>query len=136
MSDFSLTLVLQFKTSKIINDMAKVQIKSEKVTPFGGIIHVRELISRYMAPIIDKVLGLRCASYGYQYSEIVGSLSSVYFCGGDCVEDVTCSQGVCPPVLKLQIKMSQKQAFTQKRPHFVTIRYRQGAPLAHFQDER
>ena len=42
-----------------------------------------------MAPIIDKVLGLRYASYGYQYSEIVGSLSSVYFCGGDCVEDVT-----------------------------------------------
>ena len=31
MSDFSLTLVLQIKTSKIINDMAKVQIKSEKV---------------------------------------------------------------------------------------------------------
>ena len=69
--------------------MAKVQIKSEKVTSFGGIFHVRELFSRYMAPIIDKVLGLRCASYGYQYSEIVGSLSSVYFCGGDCVEDVT-----------------------------------------------
>ena len=79
MSDFSLTLVLQFKTSKIINDMAKVQIKSERVTPFGGMFHVRELFSRYMAPIIDKVLGLRCASYGYQYSEIVGSLSSVYF---------------------------------------------------------
>jgi len=37
MSDFSLTLVLQFKTSKIINDMAKVQIKSEKITPFRGI---------------------------------------------------------------------------------------------------
>jgi hypothetical protein len=35
------------------------------------------------------VLGLRCTSYGYHYSEIVGSLSSVYFCGGDCVEDVT-----------------------------------------------
>ena len=46
--------------------MAKVQIKSEKVTPFGGIFHVRELFFRYMAPIIDKVLGLRCASYGYQ----------------------------------------------------------------------
>jgi len=50
---------------------------------------VRELFSRYMAPIIDKVLGLRCTLYGYQYSEIVGSLASVYFCGGDCVEDVT-----------------------------------------------
>ena len=50
---------------------------------------MRELYSRYVGPVIDKVLGLRCTSYGYQYSEIVGSLSSVYFCGGDCVEDVT-----------------------------------------------
>ena len=48
MSDFSLTLVLQFKTSKIINDMAKVEIKSEKVTPFGGIFHVRELFSGHL----------------------------------------------------------------------------------------
>ena len=69
--------------------MAKVQIKSEKITPFGGIFHVRELFSRFVAPIIDKVLGIRCTSFGYQYSEIVGSLASVYFCGGDCVEDVT-----------------------------------------------
>ena len=66
MSDFSLTLVLQIKTSKIINDMAKVQIKSEKITPFGGIYYVRELFSRYIGPIIDEVLGLRCTSYGYQ----------------------------------------------------------------------
>ena len=69
--------------------MAKVSIKSEKITPFGGIFQVRELFSRYVGPVIDKVLGLRCTSYGYQYSEIAGSLSSVYFCGGDCVEDVT-----------------------------------------------
>ena len=89
MSDFSLTLVLQIKTSKIINDMAKVRIKSEKITPFGGIFHVREQFSRFVGPVIDKVLGLRCTSFGYQYGEIVGSLSSVYFCGGDCVEDVT-----------------------------------------------
>jgi len=41
-----LTLVLQIKTSKIINDMAKVSIKSEKITPFGGIFHVREQFSR------------------------------------------------------------------------------------------
>ena len=40
MSDFSLTLVLHLKTSKIINDMAKVQIKNEKITPFGGIYFV------------------------------------------------------------------------------------------------
>ena len=57
--------------------MAKIQIKSKKVTPFGEIFHVRELFPRYMAPIIDKVLGLRCASYGYQYGEIAGSLASI-----------------------------------------------------------
>jgi len=34
---------LVFKTSKIINDMAKKSIKSENVAPFGGIFHVREL---------------------------------------------------------------------------------------------
>ena len=69
--------------------MAKINKKSEKLTPFGGIFHVRELFSRYVSPVVDKVLGSRCTSLGYQYSEIVGSLSSFYFCGGDCVEDVT-----------------------------------------------
>ena len=69
--------------------MAKVQIKSERITPFGGIFHVREQFSRYVGPVIDKVLGLRCTSFGYQYGEIAGSLASVYFCGGDCVEDIT-----------------------------------------------
>ena len=69
--------------------MANISIKSEKLTPFGGIFQVRELFSRYVGSVIDKELGLRCTSFGYQYSEIVGSLSNVYFCGGDCVEDVT-----------------------------------------------
>ena len=59
--------------------MAKVQIKSEKITPFGGIFHVREQFSSFVGPVIDKVLGLRCTSFGYQYSEIAGSLASVYF---------------------------------------------------------
>ena len=57
MSDFSLTLVLHFKTSKNFNGMAKVQIKSEKITPFGGIFHVREQFSRFVGPVIDKVTG-------------------------------------------------------------------------------
>jgi len=32
--------VLQIKTSKIINDVAKVQQKSEKISAFGGIFFV------------------------------------------------------------------------------------------------
>ena len=39
--------------------MAKVSIKSEKITPFGGIFHVREHFSRFVGPVIDKVLGLK-----------------------------------------------------------------------------
>ena len=38
----------------------------------GGIFHVRELFSRFVGPVIDKVLGLRCTSFGYQYGEIAG----------------------------------------------------------------
>ena len=59
MSDFSLTLVLQLKKAKIINDMAKVNIKFGKITPFGVIFFVRRLFSRCMGPVIDNVLGLR-----------------------------------------------------------------------------
>ena len=57
--------------------MAKVQIKSEKITPFGGIFHVREQFSRFVGPVIDKVLGLRYMSYGYQYIEIASSLATM-----------------------------------------------------------
>ena len=48
----------------LLNGMAKVQIKSERITPFGGIFQVRELFSRFVGPVIDKVLGLRCTSFG------------------------------------------------------------------------
>jgi hypothetical protein len=44
--------------------MAKVQIKTEKITTFGGIFHVRELFPRHVGHVIDKVLGLRCTLYG------------------------------------------------------------------------
>ena len=70
--------------------MAKVQIKSEKLTPFGGLFSIMEQFDSMLSPIIDQTLGQRCRSIiGYQYSEIIRSLMSVYFCGGSCVEDVT-----------------------------------------------
>ena len=50
--------------------MAKVNIKSERITPFGGIFHVREQFSRFVGPVIDKVLGLRCTSFGYQSARL------------------------------------------------------------------
>jgi len=39
MSDYLRVLVLHFKQVRIINDMAKLNIKPEKNTPFGGIFH-------------------------------------------------------------------------------------------------
>ena len=69
--------------------MANVAIKSERLTPFGGIFPIMEQFTSLLSSTIDSTLGLRCKLYGYQYSEIIRSLLCVYFCGGSCVEDVT-----------------------------------------------
>ena len=88
MSDFSLILVLQNKTSKIINDMAKIALKNEKITAFGGINFVLDKFDALLGDVIDRSLGIRSTSFGYQYSEIVRALFAVYLCGGDCMEDI------------------------------------------------
>jgi len=98
--------------------MAKVQIKSERITPFGGIFHVREQFSRYVGPVIDKVLGLRCTSFGYQYGEIAGSLASVYFCGGDCVKDVTSHLMPHISLLTKCLTHCELQAMARKKSRF------------------
>ena len=69
--------------------MTKIQIKSEKLTPFGGFFSIMEQFDSILSSVIDSTLGLRCKSFGYRYSEIIRSLMSIYFCGGSCIEDVT-----------------------------------------------
>ena len=69
--------------------MAKIAIKSEKLTPFGSIFPIMEHFSSLLSSTIDSTLGLRCKLYGYQYSEIIRSLLCVYFCGGSCAGEVT-----------------------------------------------
>ena len=59
MSDFSPTLVLQTSIAKSPNDMANVQIKSEKLTPFGGIFPIMEQFDVLLAQTIGSTLGLR-----------------------------------------------------------------------------
>ena len=68
--------------------MAKIQIKSEKLTPFGGIFSIMEQFDSLLAQTIDSTLGLRCTLFGYQYSEILRSLMCVYLCGGSCSEEI------------------------------------------------
>ena len=69
--------------------MAKIQIKSEKITPFGGIFPIMDEFNRVLSGIVDSTLGFRCKLVGYQYSEIIRSLMCVYFCGGTCIEDLS-----------------------------------------------
>ena len=69
--------------------MAKVAIKSENLSPFEGIFSIMEQFDSNLLSVIDLTLGMSCSLYGYQYSEIIRSLMSVYFCGGSCIEDVT-----------------------------------------------
>ena len=86
---FTYLSVANPKTVKNATDMTKIQIKSENLTPFGGIFPGMEQFDSGLSSVIDSTLGLRCKFYGYQYSEIIRSLMSVYFCGGSCIEDVT-----------------------------------------------
>ena len=51
--------------------MAKIQIKSEELTPFGGIFSIMEQFDCKLSSVIDSTLGMRCKLYGYQYSEII-----------------------------------------------------------------
>ena len=65
--------------------MAKVQIKSEKLTPFGGIFSIMEQFDSMLSPIIDQTLGQRCRSIiGYQYSKIVRWILSDRFSPWQC----------------------------------------------------
>ena len=68
--------------------MAKIQQKSEKITAFGGIFFVLDKFDSILSSVIDSHLGLRSTLIGYQYSEIIRAIFSVFCCGGDCMEDL------------------------------------------------
>jgi len=44
--------------------MTKVQIKSEELTPFGGIFSIMEQFDSTLSSVIDSTLGQRCKSFG------------------------------------------------------------------------
>jgi hypothetical protein len=68
----SLTLVLHFKTSKIFYDMAKVSIKSEKITAFGGKLFVLDKYDSILssATQCDTMCSTHCAWHVVRYNFI------------------------------------------------------------------
>ena len=77
--------------------MAKVNIKSEKITPFGGIYFAsKAFYTLSLDKVINGTLGVRSSTYnGYQWDEVVSAMSDVFLCGGDCVEDVNRASATC-----------------------------------------
>ena len=67
--------------------MVKVAIKSEKLSPFGGIFSYERAIFPFCGSSYRQSVGSEVYVIRLSKREIVGSLSSVYFCGGDCVEE-------------------------------------------------
>ena len=60
MSEFLLILVLQKKQENPTIDMAKIQIKSERLTPFGGLFSIMEQFDSTLSSVIDSTHGLGC----------------------------------------------------------------------------
>ena len=58
------------------------------MTSFGGIFYVMNQFDSYIGSAVNKELGHRVKTCGYDYSHIFRALWSVYFCGGSCVEDL------------------------------------------------
>ena len=74
--------------------MAKVNIKSEKITPFGGIYYAsKAFYALSLDKVVNGALGVRSSTYnGYQWDEIISAMSDVFLCGGNCVEDANRSE--------------------------------------------
>ena len=89
MSDFSLTLVLQIKTSKNHQWHGKGKHKIWENHSFWRKISCERSILTFCGSSYRQSAGSEVYVIRLSKREIVGSLSSVYFCGGDCVEDVT-----------------------------------------------
>ena len=70
--------------------MAKIAIKYDNIVPYGGIFYAMSEFKRTgLDKLVDGRLNVRCANYGYQYSDIMLALFCIYLCGGDHIEDIT-----------------------------------------------
>lgn len=67
----------------------KIQKNSTQVSPFSGISFVNaEFDKSGLGKLIDKELGIRQSTKGYTYNNVIKNLINVFYCGGDCAEDI------------------------------------------------
>ena len=69
--------------------MLKVEKSDQAIKPFGGINFVIDDIkSKGIDRMIDNQLGSRSPQAQYSYSDTFTALWSVFYCGGDAIEDI------------------------------------------------
>jgi hypothetical protein len=67
----------------------KIEKNNQIVNPFGGINFVVEKLKQSgILELIDNQLGSRPKQAEYSYSDLILDLWSVFFCGGECAEDI------------------------------------------------
>lgn len=69
--------------------MTKIEKSKQKINPFGGINFViSEIKKSGILELVDNQLGKRASQAKYSYSDLMLNLWSIFFCGGDCAEDI------------------------------------------------
>ena len=75
--------------------MAKLAIKNENITSFGGNYHIMDVFSKLgFEKLTESVLGKRGSSgKAFCYGSFFGSLLFSYLCGGEYLEDINAHIG-------------------------------------------
>ena len=83
MSKFSFILVLQKKQENLTIDMVKIQIKSESLTPFGGLFSIMEQFDstcRVNQQVQNYKTCLKNSRFGVEKFNFSLGLSFSFFC--------------------------------------------------------
>lgn len=118
-----------------------ISYSQDSITPFGGIHIVYDLLSRHgIDRFINQQLPPRAANSQYQFSDLIYGLLSVFFCGGDCAEDIQKHIGpyldthhfrLCSPDSLLRIQGELASQLTRYRsPRGVEHQFNWNGPLA------
>ena len=89
--------------------MAKVNIKSEKLTPFGGIYYTSKVFyALSLDKVINGTLGVRSSTYNsYQWDEILSAMSDVSLIRVHQLIAYVQNQEVCLPLNRRMRQMDK-----------------------------